>query len=68
MQSADECVELFAGTELWIQLVVIRDIVAMHAPRPRLQDGRRIDMAYAQTREVRNDLARVLKRKLMIEL
>ena len=68
MQSIDECIELLAGAEFWVELGVIGDIVAMHASRPRLQNRRGIHMAHAQTREVRNDPARVLKRKLMIEL
>ena len=43
------------GPEFGIELIVIRDVIAVHAARPRLEDGRQIDMTDAKPRQVRRD-------------
>ncbi len=54
VQRLDQPLEILARSKLGIELRVVRDIVAVHAARPRLQDRRRIQMADSESREVGN--------------
>src|SRR5271163_5299495 len=42
-------------SELWIELRVVRDVVAVRAARARLEEWREIDMAHAEPREIGRD-------------
>src|SRR5262249_37469048 len=67
-----ECVaeahEVVPVADLWVERIVIGDVVAVLAPRARLQERRGIDMADAERVEIRDDLEGVPEREARTQL
>ena len=68
VQFGDPGVVLLARADRGIQLVVIGDVVAVEAFRPRLEIWRRIAIADPERVQIRHDFARLGKGELPVEL
>ncbi len=68
MEVGHEGIEVLARPDLGIELVVVVDVVSMHAAGRRLEQRRRIHMADAQIVEIRHHLTRLLEGEVLIEL
>ncbi len=60
--------EVFFRADFGIQFAVIDDVVSMLAARARHQDRRRIQVRDTEPAKIRNQLARVLEVKAVIQL
>ena len=67
-EGLDHRPEIFLRPEFRIELVMIGDVIAVHAARARLEDRREIDVADAELREVRRDCPRVTETKAGVQL
>ena len=65
---AGEARVLLPRRHLGIELIVIVDVVAVRAPRRRLEDRRQVEMRDAQLLQVRHERARHLDREVLVEL
>ena len=68
LQGGGQRVEVALGAELGVQAVVVDDVVAVHAARPRGQDRRRVNVGDPQVVEVINQRGCVTKGKVLVEL
>ena len=68
VQLRDPRIVIRARADRGIKLVVIGDVVAVQAFRARLEIGRRVTIRHSELMQIRNDLARLLKGELPIEL
>src|SRR5580693_7324636 len=68
VQLCDPGVVFFAGTDRCVQLIVIGNVVSVHALGAGLEIGRGIDIADTECAEVGNDFARPREREPSIEL
>ena len=60
--------EIVFRAQLRIQLVMIGNVIAVHAARPRLEDRREIDVADPESGEVWSDRRRVAEAKAGVKL
>ena len=60
--------EIIFRPEFRIQFVMIGDVIAVHAARPRLENRREVDVTDAELREVRRDGRRITKTKAGVQL
>ena len=67
-ESRHKAIKFFRSSDLGIQGVVIDDVVAVHAARPRLEEWRDVAMADAESGEVGNDCRCLHESKIAIEL
>ena len=67
-QRGDQRVEIGLAADLGIELVVVHHVVAVRASRPRAQEGRRVQVAHAQLREVGHDRRRVGEGEVAMQL
>ena len=67
-EGVDHRREIILRPEFRIQLVMIGDVIAVHAARPRLEDRREVDVTDAELREVRRDRRRVAETKAGVQL
>ncbi len=67
-QVAHDSAELVFAADLGIDLIVVGDVVAVHATGAGLQDGRRVQMRDAKRVQVRDELARVLEPESAMKL
>ena len=60
--------EALRTAQLWVQPIMPRDVVPMHAPRARLEDRRGIEVAHAQPLQVGNDRRRLVEGEPLVHL
>ena len=68
VQRRAERAEVIDRTDLRIHARRIDDVVSMHAPPTRRENGRAIEMGDAKAVEIRNDAARGVERELLVQL
>src|SRR5579863_311637 len=67
-QRFPESEEIDFGTKLWIQASRVGYVITVAAAVPRSQDRRSVDMGDSKISQVIDDLRRILKRKILVEL
>ena len=67
-QRGHELFEVFRAADFRIQQVVIDDVVPMRAPRPRSEIRRGITMSDSQGGQIGNQLGRIGKSKIAVEV
>ena len=67
-EGVDHRREIIFRPEFRIQLVMIGDVVAVHAAWSRLEDRREVDVADAELREVRRDRRRIIETEAGVQL
>ena len=68
LEGIDHGFKISIGAQLWIKLDVTDDIISVRTPRPRLQVGRRVDVAHAELGKVRRDQGGRLEAEVLREL
>src|SRR6516225_3024645 len=68
MQRVDQCLEIRLAADLWVELVVVDDVIAMRRTGARLHDRRGVNMTDAECREIRNKAGCVAKREMAVKL
>src|SRR5438445_4625078 len=68
MQGRNEFVVLFESPDFWIELMVVNDVVSMHAAGPGTQIRRSVTMRNAQLSEIGDEFGGLQKREIAIEL
>ena len=67
-QPLDEALEIFRAADLGVERVVIDDVVAVRAARPRAEIRRAIHVAHAETRQIRDERGRIGKSEAAVQL
>ena len=67
-QRFDQLAQLRFGADLRIDRVVVDEVIAVHAARPRFQERRRVQVADAQAREVGNQPNGIRETEALVEL